>query len=115
MRGELHKVYHGEYSTARGFFFDGEEAYIVEVYEGGNTEELGVKLYTEDEEIADIAVNQPSIHGTGINESLSILDRKAELPETDSEIEAFGRYILQGETHKGLEYTGPRDLDDIEY
>jgi len=117
VRGELQDVNYSEfnYSTARGIFFDGREAYIVEVYDGGTTDELGVKLYTEDEEMADTVLNQPSIHGIGINETLSMLDREAELPETDEEVEAFARYILQGETEKGLEYEGPRNPEDIEY
>jgi hypothetical protein len=76
---------------------------------------LGVKLYNEDVEMGDTVFNQPGIHGTGVNESLSILDREAELPETDEEIEAFARYILQGGTEEGLEYEGPRDPQDIDY
>lgn len=116
MRGELRDTTHNDfmYSTARGFFFDGTEAYVVEVYEGGKTDELGVKLYGEDEEFADTVLNQPGLHGSGLKESLSLLDEDAELPETDKEIEAFARYILQGEVKKGLEYSGPHELDEIE-
>lgn len=103
------------YSTARGFFFDGSEAYVVEVYEGGKTNDLGVKLYSEEDNFADTVLNQPSLHGSGVNESLSILDREAELPETDEELEAFARYMLQEEPEESLEYSGPRELDEISF
>lgn len=116
VRGDLRDITHNEfmYSAARGFFFDGSEAYVVEVYDGGKTEELGVKVYKEDDEFIATVLNQPSLHGSGMNESLSILDGEARLPETDKELEAFARYALQ-QTEDDLEYNGPRKLDELEY
>lgn len=117
MRGDLRDITRNEfmYSAARGFFFNGSEAYVIEVYDGGKNDELGVKLYSEKDNFGGTILNQPSIHGSGVNESLSMLDKKAELPETDEELEAFARYILQEETTQGLEYSGPRDLEDLEF
>lgn len=97
-------------STARGLFFDGSEAYVVEVYDSGRDESLGIKLFGEEEEITDVAYNQPDLHGEGVNESLSMKSRKAELPETDDEIEAFARYALQDKPEESLGYEGPRQL-----
>lgn len=102
-------------STARGLFFAGNDAYVVEVYDGGRGDELGIKLFGEDEEITDMVYNQPDLHGQGVNESLSMKSQKADLPETDEEIEAFARYALQDKVDGGIRYTGPRHPEDISY
>ena len=117
MRGDLQDTRYNEfgYSTARGFFFDGSNAYIVEVFDGGKTDNLGAKVYNETEESVDTVYNQPSIHGEGINESLSMTSEKAEIPETDKELEAYARYVLQDNTGTGLEYRGSRHPEDISY
>lgn len=116
MRGDLRDIDYNEfnYSTAKGFFFDDDTAYVVEVYDGVETDNLGIKVYNENEEFVGTVYNQPSIHGTGLNESLSMKSQRAQLPETDEELEAYARYILQGGTEEGLEYSGPRDLDELD-
>ncbi len=38
---------------------------------------------------------------------------KAELPETDEELEAFARYVLQEGADEGLQYSGPRGPDEL--
>ena len=116
MRGEfstIERMY--ESSTARGLFFDGNDAYVVEVYDNGRDDSLGIKLFGDDEEITDVAYNQPSLNGNGINESLSMKSRRAELPETDDEIEAFARYALQDQPEESLEYEGSRELEGLNY
>lgn len=117
MRGDLQDLNYSEfnYSTAKGFFFDNNNAYVVEVYDGGETLNLGIKVYNETEELVDTVYNQPSLHGEGLNESLSIKSRRAKLPETDKELEAYARYVLQENPGTGLEYEGPRDPKDIDY
>jgi len=117
VRGDLQNLSYNEfnYSTAKGFFFDGNEAYVVEVYDGGRTDKLGVKVFNENKEFVDTVYNQPSIHSAGLNESLSMNSEKAQLPETDKELEAYARYVLQDNPGTVLEYTGPRELDDLSF
>jgi hypothetical protein len=117
VRGELRDVVHNAFncSVARGVFFDGDEAYVVEVYDGGKTDELGVKLYGGEEELTGLVYNKPEFHGSGVNETLSMTDEEAELPEKDREIEALARYVLQEGPEHGIEYTGPRELEDLNY
>lgn len=118
MRGEFDSIEHDvfEYSTARGLFFDDGEAYVIEVYEGVSSDELGVKLFGKgSEDLVDTVYGQPELNGAGVNESLSMSSKEAQLPESDEEIEAFARYILQDYDGQGLEYTGPRELEDLNY
>lgn len=115
MRGELRNVVYNVFncSIARGLFFDGNDAYVVEVYDSGKTDEIGVKLYGSESEFVDLVYNMPEINGVGMNESLSMTDEEADLPESGEEIEALARYVLQEGPDQGLEYTGPLELEDI--
>lgn len=117
VRGELKDVVHKAFSTsiATGFFFDGNEAYVVEVYDSGKADELAVKLYGREEELTDLVYNQPEFSGAGVNESLAMTDEVAELPENDEELEALAQYVLQEGPEEGLEYTGPRELEDLNF
>lgn len=117
MRGELEEVERNlmNYSMARGLFFDDRDAYVVQVQTGGRTDEVGVVLTGAEETIAETVYNQPELHGTGVNESLSMSDQQARLPEDGEDIEAYARYVLQGEVDEGLEYEGSRDLEEIDF
>lgn len=115
MRGEFQEINYNEfnYSTARGLFFDGNDVYALEVYDGGRTPELGIKLYGNEEEYTAIVDNHPRLHGAGIEESLSLSSQQARLPETDEEIEAYARYAMS--PGDSFDYKGPRELDDLNY
>lgn len=119
MRAEFktaEKDLHG-YSMARGLFFDDDEAYVVEVYGGGRSDEFGIKLFDTDgeEREFDIVYNQPKLDGVGVGQSLSMTSEEASLPTDDESIEAFARYALQEEVEEDLRYSGPRGLEDLEY
>lgn len=118
MRAEFktaEKDLHG-YSMARGLFFDDDEAYVIEVYGGGRSDEFGIQLYDEDGEEKDFGMvyNQPTLNGVGINQSLSMSSEEASLPTTDEEMEAFARYALHDGV-EGLDYEGPKDLENVEF
>lgn len=117
VRGDLRDVERNifNYSVATGMFFTDNEAYVVEIYEGGKTDEFGVVLTGSEDTIADTVYNQPSMNGVGMNESLSMTSEEAKLPETDEELEAFARYALQDYKESGLKYEGPRELEELNY
>jgi hypothetical protein len=117
VRGDLRDVERNifNYSVATGMFFTDDEAYVVEIYESGKTDEFSVVLTGSQETLGDEVYNQPTLNGSGVNESLSMTSEKAELPDTDEELEAFARYVLQEGPDEGLQYSGPRGPDELDF
>jgi len=118
MRGEFKEISYGTgltYDLSRGLFFDGNDVYLLEAYDASKSDGISIRLSNSSESYTGSIENQPKLHGTGVDESLSVSSEEAELPDTDEGIEAYARYVLQDEEENetSFSYEGPRDLDDI--
>lgn len=115
MRGEFKGINYADsfdYDISTGLFFDGNDVYLLEAYEGGSEDSIAVKLSNSSESYTAVVLNNPGLHGKGANESLSLSSEEAQLPDTDEAIEAYARYALQ-EDDQDFNYEGPRELDEI--
>lgn len=99
------------YAVSTGVFFDGRDAYRVDVI-GNGSDSLEVDLRNEDREIEVRVSGQVGLNGAGIDESLSVSTGEPGLPETDEELEAYARYAL--EHGEDFDYDGPLAGDLLE-
>ena len=98
-----------QYRTVKGTIVDDGEQMMLEVYDDTEEPHLAMKLFRDGANKTGIIAGQPQIRRTVSSYGLSISSRQPELPTTDTELEAFARYILQAPT-EDLTYTGPKQL-----
>lgn len=64
------------------------------------------------EKRVEFTYNQPKLSGAGENESLALSSQSPELPESDEDIEAYARLVLQPTDEEDfLDYSG--DLEEF--